>query len=277
MKLWLKTWMIFTVAQLVVTLAAAGAVVFVTRTTVEQMVEKESRNMVSAIAETMDLSLSLRGEGGESIPNDLRSYVLDRSIGETGFYFVLNSEGDYIIHPKEDVEGQNWLGEQPFIDYIMANAAESPADRFVRYVSPKTGEPKQVYFETVPSTGWIVCSSAWENEMYAPIWTIVAAVLGVLGAGLLLTTLLTLYTSRKVGGTLGNIAGALAQVGGGDLTVSVPEDSWSVETTLASRSLNDAVIRNMRLTVGKIQESTRTSAFRTRPQWWKSPEPPSKR
>lgn len=260
MKLWFKTWVFFTAAQLIVTLTAAATVVIVTRATVEQMVEKESRNMVSAIAETIELSLSLDADTAERVPEEIRLYVLDRTIGETGFYFVLNQAGDYIIHPNEEVEGQNWAGQQPFIDYILANSGGPPADRFIRYISPKTGAPKQVYFDTVPSTGWIVSSSAWEEEMYAPIGTIVVAVLGILAGGLLITTLLTLYTSRRVGGTLGNIAGALAQVGAGDLTVSVREDNWSTETNLASRSLNDAVIRNMRGTVGKIKETTNTSS-----------------
>ena len=260
MKLWLKLTLLFTSAQLVTTIAIGVGVIFVVRGAVEDMVERESRTMVAAIADTVEVARSAGRASASAVPPAVRSHILDRRIGETGFYFLLNSRGDYLVHPKPDVEGQNWAGEQAFIDYILANRNGSSEERFIRYVSPKTGQWKQVYFSTVPGTDWIINSSAWEHEMYAPIRTISATVAVILVAALLLTSLLTVVASRRIGGTLGGLATALERVGTGDLTARVQEDGWSRETALAARSLNEAVVTNIRSAVVHIQHSSKESA-----------------
>jgi|GEM_PF-3421869 len=85
MKLWKRMTLLFTAVQLV-TIAAIGiAVITVVRNTISEMVTKESRAMVAAIAETTMLC----HQGIADSSNDkLREYVLSRKIGATGFYFV---------------------------------------------------------------------------------------------------------------------------------------------------------------------------------------------
>lgn len=253
MKLWVKMTLFLTTMQFIATFAIGGVVVFVVRNTVHEMVARESRSMVAAIADTVQLERSDISSGSLEVSEELREYVGARTIGETGFYFVLDNGGTYLIHPDPEVEGQNWAEREEFIGYIVANAEAPEETRFVRYVSPRTGDWKQVYFIEIPGVDWIVCSSAWEREMYAPIATIVAALIIVLAVVLVLTTGVAVYSSRRIGATLGGIAGALERVGEGDLTVAVPEDRWSRETHAASRSLNDAVIHNMRQAVERIK------------------------
>lgn len=260
MKLWVKMTLVFVAAQIAATVGIGTAVILVARDTMKEMVAEESREMVAAISDTIAMTVESGGAQQSGVPERLRSYVLDRSIGETGFYFVLNFQGDYLIHPKPDVEGENWAGEQAFIDYILANRGGSEAERFIRYVSPKTGEWKHVYFATVPGSDWIVCSSAWEHEIYAPITLITRAVIAILIAALGLTTVLTIYSSRRIGGTLGRIASALERVGRGDLTERVAEDRFARETSVATRSLNRAVIESMREAVQRIKNSSRESS-----------------
>jgi len=173
---------------------------------------------------------------------------------------VLDEDGTYLVHPKPDVEGQNWAGREEFIDYILANADAPEEDRFARYVSPQTGQWKQVYFSRVRGSDVIVCSSAWEHEMYAPIMAIALLIVAILAVALSITIGLTVYTSLRIGKTLGGIADALEAVGAGDLTVRVAEDAWSRETLGAARSLNEAVIRNMRNAVERIQQTSRESS-----------------
>lgn len=50
---------------------------------------------------------------------NISEVVLVRVIGETGFYFVLDKDGTYIIHPNKSVLEQNWLGKEDFTDYII--------------------------------------------------------------------------------------------------------------------------------------------------------------
>lgn len=260
MKLWIKMTLIFVGAQIAATVGIGTAVILVTRDTMKEMVAEESREMVAAISDTIAITVDSESAQQSRVPEQVRSYVLDRTIGETGFYFVLNSRGDYVVHPKPDVQGQNWAGEHPFIDYILENRVGSETQRFIRYVSPKTGQWKQVYFSMVPGADWIVCSSAWEDEIFAPIRLITRAVVFILVAALALTTLLSVYTSRRIGGTLGRIASVLEQVGTGNLTGRVSEDRFARETLTATRVLNQAVIENMREAVERIKQSSKESS-----------------
>jgi len=173
---------------------------YVVRGIIEDIVEEESREMVSSISGTLGLLKdSIENAGINSAEFQIiRSFVLERNIGETGFYFVLDRDGTYIVHPNDTVEGVSWVGKKPFIDYIMAHRDSSPEERFIRFISPKTGEWKQVYFTHVPVLGWTVCSSAWENEMYAPVSRINMILIVVLVVTTLLTILVSLWVSYRL-------------------------------------------------------------------------------
>lgn len=251
MKIWLKMTLLFTVLQVIVTILIGGTVLYVVRNTVVEMVEQESRAMLSAITETV----AMCEDQGDSF-RMVEQYILNRQIGENGFYFVLDRSGKYLVHPNPSVKGENWAGQEDFIDYILANYREGPEKRFARYVSPKTGQWKQVYFQFIPENGWIVCSSAWEHEMYAPIKSIAIVLGGILIAALLISSLVIVRTSRHVGKALNRIAGSLERVGQGDLTVEVGVDRWSKETEVATQSLNEAVVVNMRNTIMGVKNSS---------------------
>lgn len=248
-----------TSVQIVATFVIGFAVVFVVGDTVREMVAKESREMVSAISQAIELYGASSDSTDSEAIRQIRPFILNRRIGDTGFYFLLSDSGEYLIHPNAEVEGQNWKGDHAFIDYILENRNEDTEERFVRYVSPKTGAWKQVYFTQIPARGWIVCSSAWEAEMNAPIRVITGAVVGILLLTTFVVAFLVFLISRRIGSTLENIANTLHQVGEGDLTVAAKADNWSQETAIAVTSLNDAVVGNMRSALEHIINSTNQS------------------
>jgi len=260
MKIWLRLTLLFGILQLVIMLGVGSATIKVVRDTLKEMVAKESRQMVGTLADSAEMLLS---SGDDDLDSALHEYVrplvLNRRIGETGFYFLLHPEGQYLVHPNETVEGKNWKDSHDFINYILSHRSASEGERFIRYVSPKTGEWKQVYFETVEGPEWIICSSAWEHEVYAPIQTVTLILIGVLAAALLLTLLVASSVSRKLGRVLGDIAGSLDKVGRGDLTTDVKIDNWSKETRQASQYLHDAVVVNMRNAVNSVKHSVSES------------------
>jgi methyl-accepting chemotaxis protein len=220
------------------------------------MVEDESREMVSSISGTLELlGSSINGADPDNPQfQTARTFVLDRKIGETGFYFVLDEDGTYIIHPNETVQGVSWVGKQAFIDYIMAHRNSPDAERFVRFVSPKTGEWKQVYFFEVPVLGWTVCSSAWEHEMYAPISRINLVLIVVLGAATVLTVMASLWVSSRLTRTFSGVADALMTAADGDFTVTVPVDHFARETEQATMCLNRSVSETMNSMVGTVKQ-----------------------
>ncbi|MCK5736602.1 MAG: Cache 3/Cache 2 fusion domain-containing protein, partial [Spirochaetaceae bacterium] len=158
MRLRSRLAILFTLVQILMAGIIGISLSLVVRGIIEKMVENESRAMVSSISETLGLfeeTMNSSGTQGDDFQT-IRQFVLDRKIGETGFYFVLDNEGKYIVHPNNEVEGLSWVGKKPFIDYIMAHRDASLDERFIRFVSPKTGEWKQVYFSRVSELGWTV-------------------------------------------------------------------------------------------------------------------------
>src|SRR6056297_2177739 len=258
MKIWLRLTLLFGILQLVIMLGVGAATLTVVRNTVKEMVAEESREMVATISDASELIIQ-SGSGENSALEYVRRLVQDRSIGDTGFYFILHPNGEYLIHPNETVEGKNWKNTHDFINYIVSHGQSPTDERFIRYVSPKTGEWKQVYFEAVEGPGWIVCSSAWEHEMYSPIQTLAFILTGILVAALMLTLWVVSSVSRNVGRVLGSIAGNLEEIGKGDLTTHIEVDNWSTETMQASEALHDAVVVNMRNAVNSVKHSVSES------------------
>lgn len=243
-------------------IVTVGAVtVVITRTAIRRMVANESRQMVGTIADALEIGLdTLENDAREAIPPRLREFVLDRRIGETGFYFILDSGGTYRIHPNPAVEGENWSGEQPFIDDILAQSRNPEAPRFTRYISPKTGEWKQVYLETVREGELIVASSAWEHEMYAPLQRIYLFLAGVLSAAIAVAVLLALRVSHTMGSVLQTIAGSLTAVADGDLTARIAVNHWSRETQEAAESFNRAIPDRLHGVVARVQRLANKSS-----------------
>jgi len=258
MKIWLRLTLLFGILQLVIMLGVGAVTLTVVRNTVKELVAEESREMVATISDASELIIQ-SGSGENSALEYVRRLVQDRSIGDTGFYFILHPNGEYLIHPNETVEGKNWKNTHDFINYIVSHGQSPTDERFIRYVSPKTGEWKQVYFEAVEGPGWIVCSSAWEHEMYSPIQTLAFILTGILVAALMLTLLVVSSVSRNVGRVLGDIAGNLEEIGQGDLTTHIEVDNWSTETRQASEALHDAVVVNMRNAVNSVKHSVSES------------------
>jgi methyl-accepting chemotaxis protein len=253
MKIKTRLTAVFLTVQAAVILTLGISLLFLVRGTVREMVASESQEMVSAITATMGLL------DAETDYDRMRDYVLDRHIGDTGFYFVLATDGTYVVHPNPEVEGENWRGEQEFIDYILANYTAEVEERNTRYVSPKTGEWKQVYFEYEPRSEWIVTSSAWEHEMYAPLRQIIIVGFGALFGGLLVTAVVTLVIGSRIGTRFGAIAAGLQHLADGDLSVQLHPDTFSDETHQAVDALNHAVGSNIRPAVTDIRAAVKST------------------
>ena len=256
MRLRSRLAILFTLVQILMAGIIGISLSLVVRGIIEKMVENESRAMVSSISETLGLfeeTMNSSGTQGDDFQT-IRQFVLDRKIGETGFYFVLDNEGKYIVHPNNEVEGLSWVGKKPLIDYIMAHRDASLDERFIRFVSPKTGEWKQVYFSRVSELGWTVCSSAWEKEMYAPVVRMDIMLIVILAVTTILTVFVSLWVSYRLSKTFSSLAGALMIVAEGDLTVRIPVDKFAKETEQASLCLNRSVSETMNSMVGAVKQ-----------------------
>lgn len=80
-------------------------------------------------------------------------------IGNSGFLFVVNSQGEMVIHKK--VQGKKWL-KKPFIAKMVKEK-----NGFNRYKSPKTGTWKVAAYKYYAPNDWIVGASFFEEDTLA--------------------------------------------------------------------------------------------------------------
>jgi methyl-accepting chemotaxis protein len=196
-------------------------------------------------------------------------------IGKTGFLFVLNPQGDLVIHKK--FGGENWAAK-PHIKKITQRK-----NGFLRYVSPETHTYKLAAFRYLKDWDWIIVSSAFEDEFVSrphseiiKYSTIAGAVIVALAAIIifLFALRITKPISRIIDG-LGEgteqVASASAQVssssqslaeGASEQASSLEETSSSLEEMASMTRQNadnaqqaDTLMKEANQTVGKAKNS----------------------
>jgi len=81
------------------------------------------------------------------------------TIGKTGFLFIVDSNGNMVLHKK--AQGKNWISK-PFISYIV-----DKKNGYHRYLSPKTNTYKVVAFKYYAPKDWIVVAGNFESDALA--------------------------------------------------------------------------------------------------------------
>ncbi|MCP4137588.1 MAG: response regulator [bacterium] len=131
---------------------------------------------------------------------DFRERLLSIRFGETGYPYIINSQGTLIIHPK--LEGVNIFDSEDakgrrFIQDICSRKRgkiiypwQNPGDEAAR--------EKLVIFDYIPEFDWIVASSSYLEEFYSPLRTIRNSIIIMSSVTFLLFFLLTLWLSSFI-------------------------------------------------------------------------------
>jgi PAS domain S-box-containing protein len=167
------------------------------------------------------LASAYRDEFAELVrPEDFREAVLSLRFGETGYALVLDAEGNLVLHPT--IEGENILDQPDLPAGFFQEMLRSRAGR-ATYSWRNPGEPapreKVVIYDTIPETGWIVASSGYLDEVYAPLRTVRNLFLTAALGSLLLMLPLTLRLSASIASPLKELMDRFARGATGDFSV----------------------------------------------------------
>ena len=114
---------------------------------------------------------SYREEFHELIdPDDFRHTVLSIKFGKTGYAYVLNTNGDVLIHPK-------------FSDFNIITDSDSSADFAREMISKNSGyleyqwknpedrheRGKLAVYLHIPELDWVIVSSSYQDEVYRSV------------------------------------------------------------------------------------------------------------
>ena len=130
---------------------------------------------------------------------DFRDRILDLTFGETGYSFILDTKGNIIIHPEisgnffdiQDTRGISFVKEmiarkRGYLTYYWKNPSE------------KEDREKFVAFNYIPEFDWIVASSSYTQEVYAPLNEIKTRFLWILFLFIVVTGVVTLVVSASI-------------------------------------------------------------------------------
>lgn len=136
-------------------------------------------------------------------------------LGQRGYGFTIDQKGRFISHSMDKKLLLQDYSKEKFIQDALAKGSGT-----FRY--EWKGEDKFMSVARIPSTGWVVCMSAYDSELTAPASTqrMVLYMVGV-GAIVLMVLVISVVNRRFVFGPLSTLTTFTAGVAGGDFKTSM--------------------------------------------------------
>jgi len=150
--------------------------------------------------------------------DDFRESISSIRLGETGYCYLMDSRGNILIHPKiaGNINDSKDAGGRMFIKEICEQKSGS-----IIYAWQNPGEEtpreKLVIFDYLPEFDWIVASSSYLEEFYAPLHAVRNNALITALTILVLVLPLTLWISGYITRPLRILMQHLAEGAGGSL------------------------------------------------------------
>lgn len=130
---------------------------------------------------------------------DFRKSVLDLDIGNMGYSFVIDGQGNAVIHPK--LEGVNIFEADDLPNEFLEEMLGTKTGE-IRYTWKNPGEKqarqKLSIYNYLPEYDWIVGSSSYQDEFYEPLLLIRNLILGIFFVTLLMVLGLTYTLSTSI-------------------------------------------------------------------------------
>lgn len=134
-------------------------------------------------------------------------------VGETGYAYVVDTDGRLIAHPNNSLVLRNTsFSELPQVAAVLAGSIQGSVRGHDR-----AGSPVISAFAPIPRLGWIVFSELPVSEALAPIYRSVIRTGGLLLVGVTLAVLLAIIFTRRMVGPINALRTGAERIGAGDL------------------------------------------------------------
>ncbi|WP_319526322.1 cache domain-containing protein [uncultured Desulfosarcina sp.] len=159
--------------------------------------------------------------------DDFRHTILSMRFGRTGYSYVMNSKGNLIIHPQ--LEGQNISAEtdaggRRFIREILERRSGTITYPW-KNPDEQSSRQKLVIFNYIPELDWIVASSSYMDEFYAPLKTLRDLMLAGCMLSLCLFILITLKISAAITSPLKELESKFNHGATGDFSIRMHHEA----------------------------------------------------
>ncbi len=221
------------------------------------------------------------GVGEKSATRDLRENIMQVEVGETGYVYVLHTEGQtkghYVVSRNGEHDGENiWDSTDAegkhFIQDLCRIGRELGAGETgqYRYLWQNPGDPKPVrtvaFLSYVPEWDWLIAASLSESETLAAAHEIDASsragLLIMIGIGVvasLVSVVVWLLTARRLVGSIGPLAQELDEAAH-QLAGASGQVSATSQQLAEGSSRNAAAAHDASAVLEQISGMTQTNA-----------------
>ncbi|MFH0727752.1 MAG: cache domain-containing protein [Pseudomonadota bacterium] len=168
---------------------------------------------------------SYRDEFAELIAlDDFRDSILALRFGKTGYSFVLDSKGNLILHPVLNGNAYNFTDAQGNL-FVREICTQKKGKLIYSWKNPEETEfrDKLVIYNYIPEYDWIVASSCYLEESYAPLREVRNVVLATMAAMFFLALPITWLMGVYIIKPLKRLMGYFRKGSTGDLSVRMDD------------------------------------------------------
>ncbi|AVK51044.1 MAG: Cache 3/Cache 2 fusion domain-containing protein [Clostridium beijerinckii] len=180
---------------------------------------------------------------GNKISNDYLDKTLSNiKLGKTGYAYVLDSEGNVILHPSDS--GKN------VSDYDFVQKMHTEKSGMIEYTY--NGVKKIGYYQYFEAWHWYVVTTADYEELNSSAKSILTTTIATGGIIIVLGGIIALFLANTLVKPINKLKSCMEIAGKGDLTIRCNIDSKD-EIGVLANSFNDMIAENKRLLEETVQ------------------------
>jgi len=145
----------------------------------------------------------------KKVHDAIRSQILAKKVGKTGYMYVMNSKGDVIFHPNS--EGKSFANED-FGKQIM-----DTKKGFVEYFWE--GKKKIASYGYYPEKDWIVVSGSYLSDFMDTLYNIRNLVVIAVVVSSIIGALMILWLAKSISDPLAKVVKNANEISAGNLTI----------------------------------------------------------
>ncbi len=176
--------------------------------------------------------------------SDFKDYLLGFKFGESGYAYVIDTDGKMVIHPT--LEGVDILASRTDdIAFVQQMLRQRSGKILYDWKNPGEARSRRklVIYDFIPEMNWIVATSSYQDEIYAPLSTARAIIVITVLTALLLVVPVTFWIGARITDPLKALMQRIEQASRGDFSIRATGPPRDDEPGRLSRYFDEFIER----------------------------------